>query len=37
MATRRDDLPHGTNAANVRGCVCSEYREHKRIRIARNR
>jgi hypothetical protein len=22
-ATRRDDLQHGTNAAYVRGCVCS--------------
>jgi hypothetical protein len=30
-ATRRDDLQHGTNAAYVRGCVCSECREHQRI------
>jgi hypothetical protein len=27
-ATRRDDLEHGTNAAYVAGCVCSECREH---------
>jgi hypothetical protein len=37
MATRRDDLKHGTNATYVRGCVCSECREHQRIRMARNR
>jgi len=37
MARRRDDLEHGTNAAYVRGCVCSECREHQRIRMARNR
>ena len=36
-ATRRDDLKHGTNAAYVHGCVCSECREHQRIRMARNR
>jgi hypothetical protein len=36
-ATRRDDLQHGTNAAYVRGCVCSECREYQRIRMARNR
>jgi hypothetical protein len=36
-ATRRDDLKHGTNAAYVAGCVCSECREHQRIRMARNR
>jgi hypothetical protein len=35
-ATRRDDLQHGTNAAYVHGCVCSECREHQRIRMARN-
>jgi hypothetical protein len=34
-ATRRDDLKHGTNAAYVRGCVCSECREHQRVRMAR--
>jgi hypothetical protein len=36
-ATRRDDLDHGTNAAYVQGCVCSECRAHQRIRMARNR
>jgi hypothetical protein len=36
-ATRRDDLEHGTNAAYMHGCVCSECREHQRIRMARNR
>jgi hypothetical protein len=37
MATRREDLKHGTNAAYVAGCVCSECRAHQRIRMARNR
>jgi hypothetical protein len=32
--TRRDDLRHGTNSAYVHGCVCSECREHQRIRMA---
>jgi hypothetical protein len=36
-ATRRDDLKHGTNAAYVAGCVCSECRAHQRIRMARRR
>jgi hypothetical protein len=36
-ATRRDDLPHGTNAAYVAGYVCRECRTHQRIRMARNR
>jgi hypothetical protein len=27
-ATRRDDLAQGTNAASVRGCVCSECQEY---------
>jgi hypothetical protein len=36
-ATRRDNLQHGTNAAYVRGCVCSDCREHQRIRTARSR
>ena len=35
--TRRDDLENGTNAAYVAGCVCSECREHQRVRMARNR
>jgi hypothetical protein len=37
LATRRDDLEHGTNAAYVQGCVCSECRTHQRIRMARTR
>jgi hypothetical protein len=36
-ATRRDDLEHGTNAADVAGCVCKECRDHQRRRMARNR
>jgi hypothetical protein len=36
-ATSRDDLKHGPNAAYVQGCVCSECREHQRIRMGRNR
>ena len=36
-ASRRDDLQHGTNAAYVHGCVCSECREHQRQRMAKNR
>jgi hypothetical protein len=36
-ATRRDDIQHGTNAAYVNGCVCSECREHQRQRMARKR
>jgi hypothetical protein len=34
-ATRRDDLKHGTNAAYVARCVCSECRENQRIRMKR--
>jgi hypothetical protein len=34
MATRRDDLKHGTTAAYVRGCVCGECREHQRVRLS---
>jgi hypothetical protein len=37
MATRRDDLQHGTNAAYVAGCVCTDCREHQRVRMAQNR
>jgi hypothetical protein len=37
MATRRDDLKHGTNAAYVAGCVCMECREHQRQRMAKSR
>ena len=36
-ATRRGDLKHGTNAAYVAGCVCSDCREHQRQRMAKNR
>ena len=36
-ASRRSDLQHGTNAAYVHGCRCSECREHQRVRMARNR
>ena len=36
-ATRREALQHGTNAAYVQGCVCSECREHQSIRMGRNR
>jgi hypothetical protein len=34
-ATSRDDLKHGTTAAYVRGCVCSECREGQRRRMAK--
>jgi hypothetical protein len=37
IATRRDDLKHGTNVAYVAGCVCKECREHQRLRMAENR
>jgi hypothetical protein len=36
-AARRGDLEHGTNAAYMHGCGCSECREHQRIRMAKNR
>jgi hypothetical protein len=36
-ATRRDDLQHGSTPAYVRGCRCSDCREHQRIRMAKNR
>jgi hypothetical protein len=36
-ANRRDDLVHRTTGAYVRGCVCSDCREHQRQRMARNR
>jgi hypothetical protein len=36
-AARREDLQHGTNAAYVAGCVCSDCREHQRQRMARQR
>ena len=37
MAARREDLQHGTNAAYIHGCVCSECREHQQVRMGRNR
>jgi hypothetical protein len=37
MATRRNDLEHGTNAAYVAGCVCGECRSHQRVRMAKQR
>jgi hypothetical protein len=36
-ASRRADVRHGTTAAYVHGCVCSECREHQRQRMAKNR
>jgi hypothetical protein len=37
LATRRNDIEHGTTATYVHGRVCSECREHQRVRMARNR
>jgi hypothetical protein len=37
MASRRDDLQHGTTAAYVRGCVCRQCREYQRQRMTKNR
>jgi hypothetical protein len=34
-AVRRDDLEHGTNAAYVNGCVCTDCREHQQRRMGR--
>jgi hypothetical protein len=36
-ASRREDLEHGTNAAYLRGCVCSDYRTHQQVRMGRHR
>jgi hypothetical protein len=36
MATRSDDVEHGTNAAYKQGCVCKECREHQRMRMGRS-
>jgi len=33
MASRRDDLQHGTTAAHVRGCVCID----QSVRMGRKR
>jgi hypothetical protein len=37
MATRQDNLEHGTNAAYVAGYVCRECRGHQLVRMAKNR
>jgi hypothetical protein len=37
MAARRDDLEHGTNTADVQGCVCKQCREHQGERMGRRR
>ena len=37
MATRQDNLKHGTNAAYVAGYVCRECRGHQLVRMAKNR
>jgi hypothetical protein len=34
-ASRRDDLEHGTNAAYLHGCVCSDCRMHQQVRMGR--
>jgi hypothetical protein len=36
-ASRRGGAKHGTNAADIAGCVCKECREHQRARMARKR
>jgi hypothetical protein len=36
-ASRREDLEHGTNAAYLHGCVCSDCRTHQQFRMGRNR
>ena len=36
-ASRREDLEHGTNAAYLRGCVCSDCRTYQLVRMGRNR
>jgi hypothetical protein len=35
MASRRDGLEHGTNAAYLHGCVCSDCRAHQQVRQGR--
>ena len=34
---RREDLEHGTNAAYLHGCVCSDCRTHQQVRMGRKR
>ncbi|HJQ89152.1 MAG TPA: hypothetical protein VJ820_17025 [Propionibacteriaceae bacterium] len=36
-ASRRDDLEHGTNAAYLHGCVCSDCRAYQQVRMGRTR
>ena len=36
-AARRADLRHGTTSGYRAGCVCSDCREHQRVRMAKNR
>jgi hypothetical protein len=36
-ATRRADLEHGTNAAYLHGCVCSDCRTYQQVRMGRQR
>jgi hypothetical protein len=36
-ASRREDLEHGTNAAYLHGCVCSDCRTHQQARMGRHR
>ena len=36
-ASRREDLEHGTNAAYLHGCVCSDCRTYQLVRMGRNR
>jgi hypothetical protein len=36
-ASRREDLEHGTNAAYLHGCVCSDCRRHQQVRQGRTR
>ena len=35
-ASRREDLEHGTNAAYLHGCVCSECRTYQQVRMGRS-
>ena len=34
-SARRDDLEHGTNAAYIHGCVCSDCRAYQQLRMGR--
>jgi hypothetical protein len=37
LATRREELEHGTNAAYVQGCVCPDCRAHQLRRMAKGK